>query len=215
MRGLFFLLYRIVRGSIAYLRNHADQLRTHFLFALNHVQVGKGMHSNGVPIIHVDGTGSMSIGDEFKMNNGIHHNRIGRQQRCNFMVGRNAKLCIGDHVGISSGAIVCMSRVTIGNNVKIGGNVVIYDTDFHALDAQQRLDPYADAAARKNLAVEIKENAFVGAHSTILKGVTIGKNSIVGAGSLVSRSIPDNEIWGGNPAKLIRRLTPEEASIAA
>ena len=54
--------------------------------------------------------------------------------------------------------------------------------------------------------VEIREGAFVGAHCIILKGVTIGKEAIVGAGSVVTKSIPDGEIWGGNPAKFIRKI---------
>lgn len=54
--------------------------------------------------------------------------------------------------------------------------------------------------------VVIKDGAFIGAHCIILKGVTIGENSIVGAGSVVTKSIPDGEIWAGNPVKFIRRV---------
>ena len=53
----------------------------------------------------------------------------------------------------------------------------------------------------------IKDHAFIGAHSLILKGVTIGKYSVVGAGSVVTKSIPDGEIWAGNPAHFIRKLS--------
>ena len=48
--------------------------------------------------------------------------------------------------------------------------------------------------------------AFIGAHSIVLKGVTIGKHSVIGAGSVVTKNIPDNEVWAGNPARFIRRL---------
>ena len=52
----------------------------------------------------------------------------------------------------------------------------------------------------------IKDNAFIGSHSTILKGVTIGENAVIGACSLVSKDIPANEIWAGNPIKFIKKI---------
>ena len=52
----------------------------------------------------------------------------------------------------------------------------------------------------------IEDNVFIGAHSTILKGVRISKNSIVGACSVVSKNIPPNEIWAGNPIKFIKKI---------
>lgn len=58
----------------------------------------------------------------------------------------------------------------------------------------------------KHATVVIKDGAFIGAHTIVLKGVTIGERSIVGAGSVVSRSIPDYEIWAGNPAKFIKKV---------
>jgi len=61
----------------------------------------------------------------------------------------------------------------------------------------------------KGILYVIQEGAFVGASSIILKGVTIGKHSIVAAGSVVSKSIPAGEIWGGNPAKFIRKTEEE------
>lgn len=109
-------------------------------------------------------------------------------------------------MGISSTAIVCQDRVEIGNNVNIGGNVVIYDTDFHSLKPLDRLNREADVKGTKTKPVKIEDNAFIGAHSTILKGVTIGKNSIIGACSVVTKNIPDNEIWAGNPANFIREV---------
>lgn len=63
-----------------------------------------------------------------------------------------------------------------------------------------------DMKNRAEKPVLIKDNAFIGAHSIILKGVTIGENSIIGAGSVVTKSVPDNQIWAGNPAKFIRNI---------
>jgi acetyltransferase-like isoleucine patch superfamily enzyme len=53
----------------------------------------------------------------------------------------------------------------------------------------------------------ICDNVFIGAHSIVLKGVTIGENSIIGSGSVVTKSIPANQIWAGNPAKIIRNIS--------
>lgn len=57
----------------------------------------------------------------------------------------------------------------------------------------------------KDIAVHIKEYAFIGAHTIICKPVTIGRGAIVGAGSVITKDIPDNEIWAENPARLIRK----------
>jgi len=69
-----------------------------------------------------------------------------------------------------------------------------------------RNDKQADYNNTNQEAVIIENNVFIGAHSTILKGVRIGENSIIGACSVVTKSIPRNEIWGGNPAKFIRNI---------
>lgn len=149
---------------------------------------------------------SFSIGDNFRMNNGKHFNAIGRQQVCSFVVRNQGKLKIGNNVGISDSAIICYKQITICDNVTIGGNVVIYDTDFHSLAKEHRRNYLLDRQHTKFAAVTIENDAFIGAHTTILKGVTIGEGSIVGAGSVVTKSIPKNEIWAGNPAKFIKSI---------
>ena len=53
----------------------------------------------------------------------------------------------------------------------------------------------------------IKEGAFIGAHAIILKGVTIGRHSVIGAGAVVTKNVPDNEVWAGNPAKFVKKLS--------
>jgi acetyltransferase-like isoleucine patch superfamily enzyme len=84
----------------------------------------------------------------------------------------------------------------------VGGGTKIYDTDFHWLEFEKRISE----PGGKTAPVIIKDGAFIGAHCIILKGVSIGEKSIVGAGSVVTKSIPDGEIWAGNPAKFIKRV---------
>lgn len=128
----------------------------------------------------------------------------GGQIRTLFSVGKNGILKIGNNCGISNSSIVCQGSVTIEDNVDIGVNSVIYDTDMHSVDyiyRKERPDTHI-----KVKAVTIKEGAWIGGHSIILKGVTIGRHSVVAAGSVVTKNIPDNELWGGNPARYIRGL---------
>ena len=182
-----------------------SKLMTSAKFTLNAVQYQSDFTAYGIPIIYVKKNGYFSIGSNFIFNSGIYYNMIGRQQKCYFIVYEEGKLHIGNNVSMSSTAIVCYKSITIGDNVKIGGNVVIYDTDFHSLNHEERNHlPEIYNAQKKE--VLIKSGAFIGAHSTILKGVVVGENSIIGSGSVVTKNVPDNQVWAGNPAKFIREI---------
>lgn len=163
--------------------------------------------TNGSPYVSVAKGGSMTIGLNFCMNNGMYGNPIGCNQPCTFFVDTKCKLSIGNNVGISQTSLLSYDSIEIGNNVKIGGGTHIYTTDFHSLNPKYRCLSSEDYRHRKCAPVIIKDNAFIGARSIILKGVTIGKNSIIGAGSVVTKSIPDNQIWAGNPARFIKNVS--------
>jgi len=176
------------------------------IFKAYGVIVGHDFKSNGRPILEMGKNAELTIGDHVRINNGNMFNRIGRQQRCMFILGPRAKIRIGNHVGISAAAIIAQKAVSIGDHVKIGGNVVIYDTDFHSLDFRERAK---EVEAREKIGcapVVIGDNVFIGGHSTILKGITIGAKSIIGACSVVTKNIPSGEIWGGNPARFIKKI---------
>ena len=207
---IFSFLFRLFRGIYRKMHRTWCALITRLVLNGNQVKYGKGLVSNGIPKIDVDQDGIMKIGENFRMNNGLNYNKIGRQQPCYFIVGKDATLTIGDNTGISATAIVCRVKVTIGNNVKIGGNTVICDTDFHSLDHLLRADKIKDKANTKNAAVTIGSDAFIGAHSTILKGVTIGEGAIIGAASVVTGYVPAYEIWAGNPARFIKNAVISE-----
>lgn len=199
------ILFKILRKLILLIKNKLDILVCMFLFYVHNVQF-KNINSTGIPYISVARSGNCTIEKNFRMHNGLEGNPIGRPQRCVFFVDKDAFLKIGKNVGISSTALVAHIGITIGDNVKIGGGVCIYDTDFHALDVFNRSDAQKDRLLKQKKPVIIGNNVFIGAHSTILKGVTIGENAIIGACSVVTKSIPENEIWAGNPAKNIKKI---------
>lgn len=206
MQLLFIYMAKIVKRVRLKILHPFDQLVTSFLFYSNGIQFGS-FKSHGIPKLNVTLGGKCNIGNGFKMNNRESSNPIGRFHACSLFVGREGKLLIGKNVGMSSTAIVCHEKIQIGDNVNFGGNVVIYDTDFHSLNSQDRLNSLSDLSGTKTKSIQIGNNVFVGAHSTILKGVSIGDNSIIGACSVVTKNIPKNEIWAGNPARFIRILS--------
>lgn len=209
MQHIIVLIYKIVLKVIALLRIKINHCVTWLIFYINGTEFAK-FKTNGIPYVMIARGGKFSIGTNFRINNGLLGNPIGRPQRCMFIVDKEASLIIGKNVGLSSTAIVAHKSIIVGNNVKIGGGVCIYDTDFHSLDVLTRANAEDDFKQKAKAAVIIKENAFIGAHVTILKGVTIGRNSIIGACSVVTKSIPENEIWAGNPAKFIKNIVVNE-----
>lgn len=86
------------------------------------------------------------------------------------------------------------------------GGGKIYTSNFHSLNYKYRRIPNKDIEDRKNNNVIIGNDVFIGAGAIILKGVSIGDRSIIAAGSVVSSNIPPDSIYGGNPAKLIRKI---------
>jgi len=211
MQKLFVMLFKINRRLLMLISMGWSYAYCKVLFYGQNLSV-EGFETEGIPYVSVANGGTCSIGTGFKMKNKLSANPIGPAQPCLFFVDSKAKLTIGNNVGMSQAALVCHLSITIGDNVKLGGGVYVYDTDFHSIFPQIRKDPQRDLKYKIKKPVIIKNNAFIGAHSIILKGVTIGENSVVGAGSVVTKNIPDNEVWAGNPARLIKTLSAEEIS---
>lgn len=169
---------------------------------LHNVRLGSHARIKGQ--FGIKNRGVFVIGDHFVCTSGSMDNPMGRNIRSFFCVEQGACLTIGNNVGISSSVLRCAREITIGNQVTIGANTIITDTDAHSLNPVQRAGHTNLGAVSRP--VTIKNNVFIGACCIILKGVTIGENSVIGAGSVVSKDIQDNEIWAGNPAKFIRHL---------
>lgn len=201
---MFQLLYRGVRRIRYSLSIFLSQWITRIKFKGNGVGYSS-FYSGGIPFVLIADGGSMTIGDHFSMNNGIRFNPLGCAQSCTFYVDSGAHISIGKNVGISQATLIAHADITIDDNVKIGGGASIYTSDFHSLDAAVRATSL-DVKNRIQKPVYISRNAFIGAHSIILKGVTVGENTIIGAGSVVTHDVPANQIWAGNPAKFVRSI---------
>ena len=146
----------------------------------------------------------LSIGNGTRINSGDSYIPIGYPGKCVFWIMDSGIITIGRNCGLSNVTICSRDKVTIGNNVIMGGGVKIYDTDFHSLNYIKRrdLDNDNDRASKSIL---IGDDVFIGAGVIILKGTRIGERSIIGAGSVVSGDIPCDEIWAGNPARCIKK----------
>lgn len=170
------------------------------------IKFGNQLRVRGHIGLQIEGDGECLIGNHFVCNSGNMSNAMGRNVRSFIKVGNQATLKIGDEVGMSSAVIRCAKSITIGNHVKIGALTIITDTDAHSLDYMTRRDIYSDADGAKSCPIIIEDDVFIGANCIICKGVSIGRRSIIGAGSVVTKPIPPDEIWAGNPAKFIKSL---------
>ena len=152
--------------------------------------------------ILLQGKGEFNLGRQITFNCSLWSNMVGLYKPCTLCVKKGAKLTIGDYSGFSGVSIYCANNITIGKYVNCGGNVSIWDTDFHPLNF---MDRRANNDKIVSKPVKIGDDVFIGANSIILKGVSIGARAIIGAGSIVTKDVPNDEIWAGNPAKFIKK----------
>ena len=130
-------------------------------------------------------------------------NMIGLPQRCLIVAKNGGKIVINEGVCMSGCTIYSMESIIIGRNTDIGSGCKIIDNDFHPLPYSERFPKERLDLLRKRPIV-IGEGCFLGANSIILKGTILGKNVVVGAGSVVCGTFPDNVIIAGNPARIIK-----------
>jgi len=143
---------------------------------------------------------SIEIGDHVMMVSRFRSNPVGLTTPCVLDTLMGGNIRIGNNVGMSGVILSSRTSITIGNHVKLGGNVRIFDHNFHSLNPENRRDKGMDREDVRAVPVMIGDDVFVGANAMILKGVTIGARAIVAAGAVVAKDIPPDEVWGGNPA---------------
>ena len=170
-------------------------LRTIFLF-LNYLKYRLKYKDNiwfrGFAVIYAEKGSSITFS-----------NMIGLSQRCIIVARMGGKINIGSHVCMSGCTLYSIDSITVGDHTDIGSGCKIIDNDFHPLSYSQR-SPVERLDLVKHRPITIGEGCFIGANSIILKGTTLGKNVVVGAGSVVCGSFPNNVIIAGNPARIIK-----------
>ena len=171
------------------------------IFALKGIKIGSGNAFYKTPISQRYRDSKIVIGNNCCFRSDHSSNLIGVNRPCILATHKqNAVIEIGNDCGLSGTSIGASSHIKIGNKVLCGANTVITDFDWHPVAPELRHEPGISSTSP----VVLEDNVWLGYGVVVLKGVTIGKNSVIAANSVVVKDIPANVIAGGNPAKVIK-----------
>lgn len=164
---------------------------------LRGIRYGKGLRFYGLARFKRANKARLQIGRACVFHSSPASNLIGVNRPCILTALQpGSRLVVGDHCGFSGTVVGCFHYIQIGHFVRCGANTLITDSDWH-LD-----DPRSGSPAP----VIIEDNVWLGVNVTVLKGVRIGANSVIGANSLVVKDVPPNVVAAGNPCKVLRQL---------
>ena len=179
----------VVRTGVMYFHHGRTNLNGRWRF--RGADVGSRLRVSGRPRVVVHGT--MRLGDRVQI-----YSTLARSE---FVADSRATLEIGSRTLVNFGtSIVATGGVSIGAHCHIGPHCIIMDNPFHELDPDRRLDVPAPRP------IVIEDNVWLGARVIVLPGVTIGRDSVVGAGSVVTKDVPPRTLVAGVPAREVRTL---------
>jgi acetyltransferase-like isoleucine patch superfamily enzyme len=142
--------------------------------------------------LHIQGEGELVLGNNVSI--------VGTVVPVEFGTYENGRIEIGDRTFINYGtSIAAHASVKIGAHCFLGHYTFIMDNDQHDVDKHWVLPPSAP--------VVIEDNVWIGAKAVILPGVRVGRNAVIGAGSIVTKDVPPSCVAAGNPARILRYLT--------
>jgi acetyltransferase-like isoleucine patch superfamily enzyme len=184
----------VLPGALALLNGYWHKLK--FVLLGKKVMIGKAFRVYGS--FHIVGYGRVTIGDNcFVIANVI--------KPVTFSTGLpDAHIMVGNNVGFNGTTIQCYKQVQVNDWCNIA-DAYIVDSQAHLLSADRRFVPTEKVPTA---AVKIMKNVWVSTNVVITQGVTIGKNSVIGACSLVRSDIPENSFYAGNPARFIKEIPP-------
>lgn len=168
------------------------------------VLYGSGIKTYGLPMVSMCKGSSIKLGKNVVLRSKSKGNAIGVNHEVILRtLTAKADISIGDNFRMSGGAICASGEIRIGENVMLGANVVVADNDFHGIKIDDRNMPAELLPAKP---VIIEDGVWIGADVYICKGVTIGKNSVVGSKSVVTKHVPKNSVVAGVPSKFIANI---------
>lgn len=167
------------------------------------IHIGRNINCWGRVLIWKSPESSIVIGNNLRIVSNHLRSGIAMHSKLKLTAFSEAKIIIGDAVAMVGTSITCRTTcIEIMEGTIIGPNVIIVDSDFHVLWPPENRN--FNMGYENDRPVKICKNVWIGMSCIILKGVTIGENSIIAAGSIVTKDIPPNVVAGGNPAKVIR-----------
>ena len=185
-------------------------LKTRILALFWGIKCGRNVRFMGRTIIRTHEKNSICVGNDVIFNSLDNINLVGLTGPTILCTSKDSKIIIGNGSGFSSVVLNSRGLIQIGDNVNIGGNVRIFDHDFHPLEWWARRKPEQIEKTRVSPVV-IGDDVFVGTNAIILKGTRIGARSIVAAGSVIfGLDIPPDSIVKGNPAIIVKRNLPQK-----
>jgi len=195
------IIFKIQHLKLA-LFSFLSTLLNRIIWSLQRLKSGTGIKHFGLAKISRFPGSVISVGNDCVFRSDKTSNLIGVNRRCIISThDTNAVITIGNSCGFSGVSIGCLQAIHIGNNVLVGANAIITDFDWHNVNPLKRRDKCETAKP-----VIIGDNVFIGVNAIVLKGVSIGRNSVIGANSVVTANIPPNCIAAGNPAKIVKKL---------
>lgn len=179
------------------------------------VNYGKGLLLKGTPLIYNQKGATLTLGEGVTIKSSFLSNLVGLYSKTIIVTRtKDAKITIGDHVGISGATIYARKGITIGDNTCIGGNVKILDNDFHPIEVEKRNELLNGKAPESGERAEwigtkeivIGKNCFIGCNAIILKGTVLGDGCVVGAGAVVSGKFEPGSVIVGNPGRVVKKV---------
>ena len=187
-----FLLTKLLKLIYYSITTFTQKIKMHFWG----IEVGKNVKICGNILVSRFQNSTIKIGMNCKFISSSMSNFRGINHRCIIHTGdEGAVIEIGDNCGFSGVSIVANKLIKISNNVMVGANTIIGDRDDHPDRLHTEPSP-----------IIIDEGVFIGMNCIVMKGVHIGANSIIGAGSIVTKDIPENVVAVGNPCKVVKEI---------